>query len=202
MSQRASGFARIPGDLYETPAWVTDALGEHVRLDHQTIWEPAAGNGLMVAALENQGASVLATDVENRLGRKLRGLHDFTERGPCPWIDHFDGIVTNPPYGPQGRLATAFIQRGLLHIAYRGFMALLLPVDFDAASTRAVLFSGSPLYAGKIVLTRRIKWFEGPSSPSQNHAWFLWQRSWLDVQQIQRVLYAPQWAPRKKVMAA
>jgi hypothetical protein len=24
------------------------------------------------------------------------------------------------------------------------------------------------------VLTSRIQWFEGPSQPSENHAWYLW----------------------------
>ena len=42
MSQRASGYERKELDLYQTPAWVVDALAEHVPLRGRTIWERAA----------------------------------------------------------------------------------------------------------------------------------------------------------------
>ena len=38
------------------------------------------------------------------------------------------------------------------------------------------LFRDNPRFAGKLVLLDRIKWFEGPSAPSDNHAWFVWDR--------------------------
>lgn len=62
MSQRNSGYERRPQDYYPTPAWVVDALDEVVPLKGRLIWEPAAGEGAMVRALEALGASVWATD--------------------------------------------------------------------------------------------------------------------------------------------
>src|SRR5215470_4911541 len=44
-----------------------------------------------------------------------------------------DAIITNPPFGQGGRLATAFIEAGLARIGQvGGLLALLLPCDFSA----------------------------------------------------------------------
>jgi hypothetical protein len=73
-------------------------------------------------------------------------------------------------------------------------MALLLPVDFDSAKTRMSLFGGSPHFAGKIILTKRIVWFSNPDSqrenPKENSAWFLWSRNVIRGR-LPIVLYAP-----------
>ena len=53
-------------------------------------------------------------------------------------------------------------------------IAMLLRNDFDSAITRQCLFRHEPRFAFKLVLLNRIKWFDGPSSPSNNHAWFVW----------------------------
>jgi len=56
-----------------------------------------------------------------------------------------------------------------------GFVAMLLRTDFDHAKTRQFLFSGCPPFSKKLVLTKRIQWFEdSKGSPSFNHAWFIW----------------------------
>ena len=85
--------------------------------------------------------------------------------------------MTNPPYGDDrgGRLACAFI-RHALSLRVRA-VAMLLRVDFDSGKTRTDLFRDNPTFAGKITLLDRIKWFEGPSQPSDNRAWFLWNRA-------------------------
>jgi hypothetical protein len=96
-------------------------------------------------------------------------------------------------------------------------LALLLPVDFDSAKTRARFFADCHDYVGKIVLLKRIKWFDEEvtckkcggtgavegmkckpcggkgtkkSGPSVSHAWFLWNRQPISGRQIQRVWYA------------
>jgi hypothetical protein len=54
---------------------------------------------------------------------------------------------------------------------------MLLRVDYDSAITRRHLFADCQAFATKLVLTRRIVWFEPKiASPSENHAWFVW--SW------------------------
>jgi hypothetical protein len=82
------------------------------------------------------------------------------------------GIVTNPPYV----LAKEFCGHAIaLMEPVRGFVAMLLRTDFDHAKTRSYLFANCPPFAKKLVLTRRIQWFEdSKGSPSFNHAWFIW----------------------------
>ena len=195
MAQRESGYARVAADLYETPAWVIDALAEHVSLDGKGIWEPACGTGQMAKAIKAAGAAYAhASDIIDH--GFSHDTFDFLQEGPCPFLVHYDGIITNPPYGPRCTKAVAFCESGLKRIRDYGFLALLLPVDFDSAKTRAHLFRDCREFAGKIVLTQRIKWFEPPpgekkAGPSENHAWYLWQRTWIGERQTPRIMYAP-----------
>jgi hypothetical protein len=164
MSQRASGYARRANEDYPTPAWVVGAIAVYLLKRGLRIWEPAAGHGALAAALIAEGFQVVAT------------TDDFFLRTRAPH-PHIEAIVTNPPYGVDRRNAQAcdFIRHALSFSAVRK-VAMLLRVDFDSAKTRADLFRDCPVFAGKIVLLDRIKWFEGPSSPSDNHAWFVWDR--------------------------
>lgn len=162
MSQRVSGYVRKERDCYETPAWVTQALVPHIPERIHNIWEPAAGSGKMVRALREAGYSVVGTDIADG--------EDFLMRtGPiCT-----DAIITNPPYV----LAQEFIERAIkLMFAGGGVVAMLLRTDFDHAKSRLHLFSDpSARFAKKVVLTKRIKWFEeSTGQPSFNHAWFIW----------------------------
>lgn len=197
MAQRKSGHARIPAELYQTPSWVLDVLAEHVALDRLTIWEPACGEGKMVRALEAHGAIVFATDALDHGFEPMRCRFDFTGDGHV--INSHHGIVTNPPYGPQGRTAEKFIERGIERLQPGGFMALLLQADFDSAGGRKRLFTDCPEFAGRIVLNRRIVWFEPepredgkkPSGPSQNHTWFLWSKPHIWTGAPPFTLYGP-----------
>jgi hypothetical protein len=115
----------------------------------------------MAAELAKHSPKVHASDIETGV--------DFLQQGNA--LD-FDAIITNPPYG----LAREFIEHALhLTKATAGIVAMLLRCDFDHAATRQHLFSGCPIFAKKIVLTKRIVWFDGPGvAPSFNHAWYIW----------------------------
>lgn len=162
MSQRDSGYERKERDLYETPEWVTDSLVSFIDVKRY-IWEPAAGGGKMVAALEKHNFTVHASDIAT--GK------DFLAERYLP-DETVHAIVTNPPY----ELATEFIEHALeLMKPCQGVVAMLLRTDFDHAKTRQHLFSKCPAFWTKLVLTKRIKWFEdSKGQPSFNHAWFIW----------------------------
>lgn len=161
MSQRDSGYERKERDLYETPEWVTEVIVPEIRARLQplgTVYEPAAGSGKMVAVLA-KSFEIEADDISE--GR------DFLE---CRGFG-MEAIVTNPPY----ELAQEFIEHALWLTEARGMVAMLLRTDFDHAKTRQHLFGGCENFAKKIVLTKRIKWFEdSKGQPSFNHAWFIW----------------------------
>jgi len=163
MSQRYSGYERKERDLYETPEWVTLALVPHILdlIPSKLIYEPAAGSGKMVSALVKGGFGVRSDDLSE--GR------DFLS---CWHLNYPDeAIVTNPPY----ELATEFIDRALALTASNGVVAMLLRTDFDHAKSRKGMFGECSVFAKKLVLTKRIKWFEdSKGQPSFNHAWFIW----------------------------
>jgi hypothetical protein len=162
MAQRVSGYDRVADDRYETPPEITATIVPYLRARRaRHVWEPAhAPADKLGTALRAAGFAVTST------------ADDFLAADARP--DGVDTLVTNPPYGKQGRLAEAFIKHALdLKIKN---VALLLPVDFDSGVTRAPLFGDCADFNGKIVLLRRIKWFPGDSGPSTNHAWFLWRR--------------------------
>jgi hypothetical protein len=168
MSQRVSGYIRKDRDAYQTPTWVTDVLVPHLRvLGVTSVWEPAAGDGQIVAALQPHDFGVIGSDI-------LDG-NDFLDGCREPAL--YDAIVSNPPYGK----AQQFIERALEFTKPRqGVVAMLLKVDYDSGITRSHLFADCPAFVGKIVLTERIVWFVPKiAQPSDNHAWYLW--SWRHV---------------------
>lgn len=161
MSQRDSGYERKERDLYETPEWVTVALFPHLPPGLDMAWEPACGSGKMVRALEKTIVHVSGTDIE-------ADGYDFLK---CAGTAS-TAIITNPPYA----LAREFCENAIEIVKpWDGFVAMLLRTDFDHAKTRQHLFGECPAFAKKVVLTKRIKWFEDSTgSPSFNHAWFIW----------------------------
>lgn len=160
MSQRNSGYARKPDEAYDTPAWVAGVISPYLRARGvQYVWEPAPGKGQLANAMTELGFSVFTT------------ADDFFTLEQRPTAD---ALVTNPPFGPRGDTAASFIRTARsLPIP---IIALVLRIDYDSAVSRKDIFRDCPHFAGKIVLLRRIKWFEGPRNPSDNHAWFLWDK--------------------------
>jgi hypothetical protein len=159
MSQRVSGWERKPNELYETPAWVTEAALPHLHLRGK-VWEPAYGGGWMSTVLRAAGHEVIETDKQQ--GEDFFG---FTSAGEAT------AIVTNPPYNR----AQEFIEHALMLMEpCQGVAAFLLRVDFDSAKTRQHLFAKHPAWHKKVVLLKRIVWFAGEKSPSFNHAWYIW----------------------------
>jgi hypothetical protein len=163
MSQRNSGYARQAREHYSTPAWPVQVLAPFLQTHGaRNIWEPAAGDGAMVRALCAEGFLVTGTTA------------DFLATVKAP--RGVNAIVTNPPFGSGGRLAMRFIEHATTLVP---IVAMLLRVDFDSGRTRVHLFRDNPHFAQKIVLLRRIIWFErenGREEPSENHAWFLFDR--------------------------
>ena len=111
--------------------------------------------------------------------------HDFLTINEPPV--GVDTVICNPPYGEnrRGELAVAFIEHALALKVPR--IAMLLRADFDSAVTRQHLFRNEPRFAFKLVLLNRIKWFDGPSSPSDNHAWFCWMQDNEDLPTIRYI---------------
>jgi hypothetical protein len=173
MAQRNSGYQRISDEQYETVAWPVHALFCHLPRP-QCAWDPCdRGNGRLIDTLHHCKIDAVGT------------AHDFLQIVEPP--TGVDLLVTNPPYGEcrRGELAVAFIEHALTFEL--PCIAMLLRVDFDSAITRQHLFRNEPRFAFKLVLLNRIKWFEGPNSPSDNHSWFVWRQDNEDAPTIRYV---------------
>lgn len=172
MTVVASNFDRKANELYETEAWATRALLKHfpVRAGLR-VWEPAAGNHKIADALRAAGAVVKTSDIatyDRPHDASFDFLVDRPHREPC-----VDWIVTNPPYGKGNREAMQFAKLALERCD--GLVALLLTAKFDFGKTRYHLFRDNPRFMAKIALTDRIQWFEGATTGTEDHAWFVWR---------------------------
>ena len=184
MGKHENGFERVDRDLYPTPPWVIDALAEHVNLAGKIIWECACGTGMMAEALKANG--VARVSVRTSLTTAIPGSTDCSISSP---VSHqtIDGSTKSSRTRPTG-CATSWRKSssrvGPQRLPPGGFPCLLLPVDFDAAKSRRHLFGHSPQFVAKIILTRRIVWFERSDgtreAPKENHGWFLFQRPGLN----------------------
>lgn len=182
MGQRKSGFERKEGDEYMTPEWVAETLCHAVPM-YGTVWEPACGEGGIANVIAGLGyCTVFASDLNPRHSLAhgpLDFLGDVTR--VTDWFHGTLTIVTNPPYGKQGKMAEAFVRRALdMTKLSRGRVCMLLPVAWDARKTRQDLFENFPAHVTTIRLTKRIRWTNLPQSkngPSEHHAWFVWDWS-------------------------
>lgn len=169
MTVTASGYERRKNELYETERWVTRAFCRHFPVEGMQIWEPAAGNHLVVKELEANGAQVTASDIETYdVGHHF--LFDFLSDRED--YEVFDGIFTNPPYGKGNRMAVQFAEKALERCA--GLVGLVLTAKFDSGSTRRHLFQDNPRFAAKIVLTDRISWTLDGVTGTEDHAIYVW----------------------------
>lgn len=190
MSQVKSTYERKKNDFYPTPSWVTHALLPHLpRETIKTIWEPACGDGAMVRAIEEiwPETEVWGTDIDplnEKFGTTdfLSTPHNFSTN---IYVDMVDAIITNPPYDK----AHDFIERALA-LCPEAFVCMLLRVDYDSAKTRRRLFADCASWRKKVVLTKRIKWFDGPASPSEKHAWYIWGRRHENCGLLPTIAYA------------
>ncbi len=175
MALYESTYERVEHDCYETPTWVTEALLPHLGRGRLKIWEPCAGSGTMSEVLATRHdvfSSDLYPGAEDII--KLDFLHPESDIFS---IFRYDLIVTNPPFGREG---PRFVRRALeLTRQHDALTAMLLPMNWDTAATRRDLFADCSAFKCKIVLTKRIVWFQkegGGEAPKENHAWYLWDQ--------------------------
>lgn len=159
-----SAIGRRRSDFYPTPPEVVTALLDFLRLPKETvIWECAAGEGDMVAAIRECGYSgVYGTDISDGF--------DFLDPDVFKrFLAPFDWIITNPPFA----LAEAFIRRA----ASTGKpFSFLLKSQYWHAKGRMKLFEElPPSYI--LPLTWRPDFFfkdDHGGSPLMDVMWCVW----------------------------
>lgn len=175
MTVTASNFERKENDLYQTEPWATEALLRIMPEIHGwSVWEPAAGNHKIANVLIRHGAYVTTSDIET-YERSHTFIYDFLSGQPFLDEPDVQAIITNPPYGKGNREAVTFAENALK--LCDGWVALLLTAKFDFGKTRRHLFANNPRFYGKIALLDRIQWFEGATTGTEDHAWYIWRPS-------------------------
>jgi hypothetical protein len=179
VGKHGSADQPVARDAYPTPPWVvTETLLRHIDVAGHIPWEFAAGEGPVAEGLKGAGAAaVRCTDIAY-YGYPLDQKFDFLSADDPPFA--FDDMISNPPYGYRGGLITPFIEAGLRRLTPNGVLALLLPLDCDSAARRSAYFGSCPHFDLKIVINKRIIWFERTdgkrAQPKENHAWYVWRR--------------------------
>lgn len=180
-------YTKLPRDFYPTPAWMAYSLlgGNVIRAGvipkTYTIWEPAAGSGVLVDAARAMHYNVIASDIHPNphvnnfdadfLKLKTGDLPDDT-LNMCSRL----AIWTNPPFGDRCKLAEKFIEHALkLTEPILGMVIMLGRSDFDFARSRKHLFGDSPIFAGRLNMSKRPRWIEGTTgAPRFNYSWYWW----------------------------
>lgn len=145
-------------DRCQTPAYALDPLLPYLQQQWR-LWEPAAGDGLLVEALYDSGfKTVHAGDI-------LTGQNFFDVEPPA-----FDCLITNPPYS----IKYQWIEHCY---ALNKPFALLLPVETLGAKTAQVFFREHGIEV--IFMDRRVN-FKMPNMGYEGNgaqfpvAWFTW----------------------------
>ncbi len=160
--------AREVDDFYPTPPEPIRALlrAEASYLDHTApIWEPAAGDGAMVHEIRKAGYHTHASDLVDRgCGAQIQSFYDFAAAPSCQ-------AITNPPF--QECNTGAWI-RHALEVLDLDYMALLLPLGWPGAESRAALWAKHK--PARVYLMRWRIDFTGAGAPPMLNAWFVWDR--------------------------
>lgn len=173
----AETLEREKDDFYPTPPEPMRAFlhAEMSRLrDFPVIWECAAGDGAMMREMDAAGLCAVGSDKVFR-GNGAVVIKDFYEFKTPP----ARAILTNPPFGECNN--GAWIRHALEVLAV-DYMALLLPLNWVGAITRAALWSEHPP-ARVHVMRWRIDWTGQGANPSVN-AWFVWDNAATDPTQL------------------
>lgn len=162
---KRSDFERVERDFYPTPREAVLPLLPHIQ-GLPWFYEPCAGNGALVAHLENEGFDCIgASDIELRPGLVYPMLGDAT----CGTFDIPDvaAFITNPPW-----------DRKILHPIIENLSdqrPTWLLFDADWMHTR----QSAPFMPRlrKVVSVGRVKWIpDSKMTGKDNCAWYLFDK--------------------------
>jgi hypothetical protein len=157
---------REANDFYPTPPEPTRALinAERGRLSSfDGVWEPACGDGAMAQELIAAGWDVHCSDLIDRgCDAEIKSFYDYSTAPKR-------AMFTNPPFNECN---TGAWIRHALEVLSLDYMALLLPLNWPGAQSRAGLWSRHA--PARIYLMRWRIDFTGAGAPPMLNAWFVW----------------------------
>jgi hypothetical protein len=159
---------RDGADWWPTPPCLTAALVRFVLPEVPgAIWESAAGDGRLAAAMRDAGRDVLATDLLPRGDgvRQCDFLHDDLPLEAC-----CRAIVTNGPFRELDRFLTRGLQ--LLDRGAASALVLLLRSDAVSADCRADALNRA---SAEFCCSWRPVWLPGTQGGGRwSNSWIVW----------------------------
>lgn len=159
---KRSNFKRRPQDAYDTP-WKAVRPLYHFLPEPVWFWEPCAGKGDLIRALESDGHYCTgALDIKPRFEGVDEG--DALRSFPCATSNR---IITNPPW-----------TREILHPMIDRFSGMLPTwLLFDADWMHNAHATPYLEYCRKIVSVGRVKWIpDSKFAGKDNCAWYLFDK--------------------------
>lgn len=179
MSSTSRGSQRIELDVYATPDWCVRRILEEIDFPGGRWLEPCAGDGSLIHAVNafrpDISWSVGEIREEMRLSLSLLAdesvvIGDFLTTKQEDWGEHFDVVLTNPPFG----LALPFIQKC---IEMSELTVMLLRLNFWGSEIRQAFMRECP--PDTYVLPNRpvfsLNKHGKPGTDSPEYAWFAWK---------------------------
>lgn len=175
LSQRPE--ALTGADVAYTPDECAAAIVRYLAREHGldgVVWEPCAGGGAFVRALERASVPVVATELDPVAAASCGAFVWDALRGLPGAESKPRAIVTNPPFSIAGDLLRVFMA-----IESVETIAMLLLRNWDAPEERAWIWREA-LPVESVLLMPRIA-FEGPGrngrdTDTRDYALFVWRR--------------------------
>jgi len=163
-------------DLYETPAWATEALLER-EVFNGGVLEPACGYGAISECFIAKGYDTISSD---KYDYGFGEIRDFLTDYP-PEVAN---IVTNPPYNK----ATEFVQ--VAKMVSTSKIAMLLKLSYLEGMGRYDMFHDTKFPLARVwVFCKRVQMYpHGLERPKNSgtiaFAWYVWDISHVGKPQI------------------
>lgn len=168
-------------DLYETPAWATEALFERETFTGD-ILEPACGYGAISEVAKKYSSVVISSDkYDYGYGTPDK---DFLKEYP----NDVANIITNPPYHSAAEFVT------VSKMVATEKIAMFLKLSFLEGAGRYKLFSDTTFPLARVwVFCKRVNLFPHGSEPPKNsgtiaYAWFVWDKKHVGKPEIGWIL--------------
>lgn len=171
-------------DYYPTPSYCVDRLLEALTLPGGVWYEPCAGNGNIIKAVNALRTDVKwkANEIQDKFKPHLEALIDPKDLTIADFLEitppKVDVIITNPPYSLVGD----FIISSLMAADH---VAMLLRLSFIASDKRASFLKRNmpDIY----IIPNRPNFGPGVSD-STEYAWFVWHKGAKRAESTVRIL--------------
>lgn len=169
-------YVRNKHDFFETPAWVTRAILNHLPTFPRVL-DPGCGSGAILNEVrkfyDERGIKGEFTGIDVQRIAKLGGqdvqfvCSDYLSSGVT--FGAVDLVICNPPYS----LAKEFVERSFSHVVPRGgTVAMLLRLNWLASRSRSEWHKAHP--SDVYVLPKRPSFTPDGKTDATEYAWFVW----------------------------